>query len=127
MPQTLTLNDVLLLVLTIAAVVAVTVFVIFLHQLKKTAKEGENTLKEMQVLARNLNKISQKLDTKIEDVGEVVDATKQTVLNLAEAAFFLTTKIVRPASKFWPFLFPLIKLGWRQAKKKKKKENKDGE
>ena len=124
MPQSLTLNNFLLLVLTIAAVAAVTIFVIFIHQLKKTAREGEKTLKEMQTLAKNLNEISQKVNTKIDDVSEVVDATKKTVLSLSEAAFFLATKIVRPASKYWPFLFPLIKLGWRQVKKKK--ENKDG-
>lgn len=124
MLPTLTLNNFLLLVLTIAAVVAVTIFVIFILQLKKTAREGENTLVEMQALAKNLNEISQKVNTKIDDVSEVVDATKKTVLSLSEAAFFLTAKIIRPTSKFWPFLFPLIKLGWRQVKKKK--ENKDG-
>jgi len=119
----LTLSQFLLLVLTIAAVVAVTFFVNLLIQLKKTAREGQETLVEIRALAQSLNEATRKIDSKIDDVGEVVDAAKKTAVSLAEIAFFTTIKVIRPASKFWPFLFPLFRMGWRQWRKKKEDNN----
>jgi hypothetical protein len=121
----LTLNQFLLLVLTIAAVVAVTYLVIFLHQMRKTAREGSAALMEIRELAKNLNETNRKINQELDDVGEFIDASKKTAVNLSEAAFFVTTKIVKPGSKYMPFLFPLIRFGWRLLKKKKKKEDKN--
>ena len=121
----LTLNQFLLLVLTIAAVVAVTYLVIFLHQMRKTAQEGSAALMEIRELAKNLNETNRKVNQELDDVGEFIDASKKTAVNLSEAAFFVTTKIVKPGSKYMPFLFPLIRFGWRLLKKKKKKEDKN--
>lgn len=121
----LTLNQFLLLVLTIAAVVAVTYLVIFLHQMRKTAREGSAALMEIRELAKNLNETNRKVNQELDDVGEFIDASKKTAVNLSEAAFFVTTKIVKPGSKYMPFLFPLIRFGWRLLKKKKKKEDKN--
>ncbi len=114
----LTLNQFLFLILTIAAVVAVTAFISFLLQLKRTAREGEKTLIEVQTLSKNLNEVSQKVNEKIEDLGDVVDATKKITAGLSEATWLLVTKVIRPGSKFLPFLYPIIRLGWRQFKKK---------
>lgn len=114
----LTLNQFLFLILTIAAVVAVTAFISFLLQLKRTAREGEKTLIEVQTLSKNLNEVSQKVNEKIEDLGDVVDTTKKITAGLSEATWFLVTKVIRPGSKFLPFLYPIIRLGWRQFKKK---------
>jgi ABC-type transporter Mla subunit MlaD len=119
----LTLNQFLFLILTIAAVVAVTAFISFLLQLKKTAKEGEKTLIEVQTLSKNLNEVSQKVNEKIDDLGDVVDATKKMTAGLSEATWFLVTKIIRPGSKLLPFLFPIIRMGWRQLKKNKEVKN----
>ena len=118
----LTLNQFILLVLTIAAVVLVTFLISFLIQLRKTAKRGEETLAEIRSLASNLRETSQKIQTKLDDVNGMVDATKKTVMNLSEIAWFMTTKIVRPSSKYWPFLFPLLRIGWQKTKKRKKEE-----
>lgn len=119
----LTLNQVLLLVLTIAAVVGITVLVLFLLQLRKTAKEGEKTLVEFQTLARNLNMLSEKVSAKVDDLGELVDATRKTAVSMSEAAWFVTSKIIRPSSRIWPVLFPLVRVGWRRLKKKKEDKN----
>lgn len=80
---------------------------------------------EIRELAKNLNETNRKVNQELDDVGEFIDASKKTAVNLSEAAFFVTTKIVKPGSKYMPFLFPLIRFGWRLLKKKKKKEDKN--
>jgi len=122
----LTLNQFILLVITIAVVVAVTFLVIFMTQLRKTAREGEETLKDLRSLIQNLNQTNQKLRAKVEDVGEIVEATKNAASSFSEILWFLTAKIIKPTSRYWPFIFPFIRLGWRQLRKKKRKEEKDG-
>lgn len=124
--MSLTLNQFLLLVITIAAVVAVTFLVTLFVQLRKTAKQGEETLRELRALVQNLKETNIKVNNKIDDLGEIVDASKNTVVSLSEIAFFLSTKIIKPSSKYWPFLFPFIRLGWRHLRKKKQKEDKNG-
>ena len=119
----LTLNQFLLLVITIAVVIAVTFLVNFLRQLRKTAREAEETLIEVTMLVGETREMSRILQSRIEDVGELVHASKKTVVSVSEIAWFVTTKILRPSSKYWPFLFPLIRLGWRQAKKFKEEKN----
>lgn len=119
----LTLNQFLFLVVTIAVVVAVTFLVMLLRQLRKTAREAEETLAEMRILIGEARETSRSVQSKIEDVGELVQATKKTAISLSEIAWFVTMKILRPSSKYWPFLFPLIRLGWRRAKKFKEEKN----
>ena len=89
----LTLSQFLLLVLTIAAVVAVTFLVNLLIQLKKTAREGQQTLVEIRSLVQNLNQTTRKIDARIDDVSEVVEAAKKTVVSLSEIAVFTTAKL----------------------------------
>lgn len=124
--MSLTLNQFILLVMAIAVVVAVTFLVIFLSQLRKTAREGEETLKDLRLLIQNLNETNQRLRSKVEDVGEIVEVTKNVASSFSEILWFLATKIIKPTSRYWPFLFPFIRLGWRQLKRKKRKEAKNG-
>lgn len=124
--MSLILNQFLLLVITIAVVVAVIFLVTLFTQLRTTAKEGEKTLRELRALVQNLKETNIKVNNKIDDLGEIVEASKNTVVSLSEIAWFLTTKIIKPSSKYWPFLFPFIRLGWRHLKKKKPKEDKNG-
>lgn len=119
----LTLNQFLLLVITIAVVVAVTFLVNLLRQLRKTAREAEETFIEVRMLVGETRETRRILQSKIEDVGELVQASKKTAVSVSEIAWFATTKILRPSSKYWPFLFPLMRLGWRQAKKFKEEKN----
>ena len=99
----LTLNQFLLLVITIAVVVAVTFLVNLLRQLRKTAREAEETLIEVKMLVGETRETSRLLQSKIEDVGELVQASKKTAASVSEIAWFVTTKILRPSSKYWPF------------------------
>jgi uncharacterized protein YoxC len=119
----LTLNQALFLVLTVAAVVAVVFLVLFLVQLRKTAREGEKTLAELREVAEGLKAIEVKVNARIDDVAEIIESSKKTVAGLSAATAFLTTRVVRPASRFWPLVFPIARLVWLKVKKRKEKRN----
>jgi predicted PurR-regulated permease PerM len=119
----LTLNQFLFLVITIAIVVAVSYLVSLFIQLRKTAAEGERALIEIRELAKNLRALDQVVRTKIDEMAKVIDASKKAATNVSEAAVFLTTKIIRPSSSYLPILLPLLRLVWRQWKKRKEKKN----
>jgi hypothetical protein len=123
--MSLTLNQFLFLVITIAVVVFVTFLVTLILQLRRTAKEGEDTLVEVRELVRNLRETDKRLKEKMDDISLTIEATKKTALGLSEITWFLTSKVVRPSSKYWPLLFPLLRFGWRQIKKRRK-ERKNG-
>ena len=65
----------------------------------------------------------EKINVKMDDVDEIVTATKKTAMGFAEASTFMVTRIIRPSSRYWPFLFPLMRLGLRVLKKKKEAKN----
>jgi len=117
----LTLNQTLFLAISIAFVVATVFLILFLVQIRRTAREGERTLIELRELAEGLKGIQHKVDARIDDVGDILDSSKKTLASISGATLFLTSKVIRPASKYWLFLYPLIHLGWRQLKKKKEK------
>jgi len=120
----LTLNQVLAIILTVAAVVAVTFLVMFLNQLRRTAREGEKTLVKAQETMDGLKAIEAKIDASLNNVGEVLTVSKRALTGLSEITFYLTTRVIRPSAKYWPFLIPLARLGL--ARWKKRKEKKDG-
>jgi uncharacterized protein YoxC len=122
--MTLTLNQVLGIILTMAAVVAVTFLALFLNQLRRTAREGEKTLAKAQEMMDGLKEIEAKINASLDNVGEVLATSKKAVTGLSEIMFFLTSKVIRPSARYWPFLFPLLRLGLQQMKKRK--EKKDG-
>ncbi len=123
----LTLNQFLFLVITIAIIVIATYLVIFLVQLRKTVKEGQDTLTEAKKLMRTVNETSQKVNSKIDDMTPMVEASKKIAVSISKIALFLTAKVLKPSSKSWPLVFPILRSGWRQIKKKKKqKEDKNG-
>ncbi|MBC7361854.1 MAG: DUF948 domain-containing protein [Candidatus Aminicenantes bacterium] len=119
----LTFNQVLFLILTVTAAVLAAFLVLFLIQLRKTAKEAEKSFQELQIILHKLERIEDKLDRRLDDAGVIIESTKQTVSSLAELSLFLMTKVVRPASKYWPVLFPLLRFGWQLMKKRKEKKN----
>ncbi|HUT07736.1 MAG TPA: DUF948 domain-containing protein [Candidatus Latescibacteria bacterium] len=122
--MTLTLNQVLGIILTMAAVVAVTFLALFLNQLRRTAREGEKTLAKAQEMMDGLKEIEAKINASLDDVGEILATSKKAVTGLSEIMFFVSSKVIRPSAKYWPFLFPLLRLGLQQMKKRK--EKKDG-
>jgi hypothetical protein len=119
----LTLNQVLGIILTVAAVVAVTFLALFLNQLRRTAREGEKTLAKAQEVMDGLKEIEAKVNASLDNVGEVLATSKKAVTGLSEITFFLTSKVIRPSARYWPFLFPLIRLGLQQMKKRKEKKD----
>ena len=120
----LTLNQVLLIILTVAAVVAVVFLVRFLIQLRRTACEGEKTLAKAQELMDGMKEIEAKLNANLDDVGLVVQAAKKAATGLNQVTGFLSTRVVQPSVKFWPLLLPLVRFGWLRLRKRK--EKKDG-
>jgi hypothetical protein len=121
--MTLTLSQVLSIVLTVAAVVGVTVLSLFLLQLRRTAREGEKTLIKAQETMDGLQAIEAKINANLDNVGEVLATSKKAVSGLSEITFFLTSKIIRPSARYWPFLFPLLRYGLQQMKKRKEKKD----
>jgi hypothetical protein len=117
----LTLNQILFLVLTIAAVVVVVFLVLLLIQLRKTAREGERTLAEIGELAGRLKDLERTLNARIDEVGDLLASTKKIAAGLAQAGLFLTTRVAHPAARFLPIVFPLLLMGLRGLKKKKEK------
>lgn len=122
--MTLTLNQVLWIILTVAAVVAVTFLALFLNQLRKTAREAEKTLVKAQETMDGLQVIEAKINASLDSVGEVLATSKKAASGLSEITLFLTSKVIRPSAKYWPFLFPLVRFGLQHLKKRK--EKKDG-
>ncbi len=122
--MTLTLNQVLWIILTVAAVVTVVFLVLFLIQLRKTAREGEKTLIKAQEAMDELKVIEAKLNVSLDAVGEVLATSNRAVARISGATHFLTSGMIRPTARFWPILFPLLSLGLRKLKKKRR--NKDG-
>jgi len=119
----LTLNQFLLLVLTLAAVVIAVFLVRFLAQLRRAAEEGEKTMVEVRKLVVNFNELDGMIKDRLVNLGEFMEASKRTAVNLSEASFFLTTKFLRPHSRFWPVIFPLASFFWKHLKKRKEKRH----
>jgi len=121
--MSLTLSQVLSIVLTVAAVVGVTVLSLFLLQLRRTAREGEKTLIKAQETMDGLQAIEAKINANLDNVGEVLATSKKAVSGISEITLFLTSKIIRPSARYWPFLFPLLRFGLQQMKKRKEKKD----
>jgi hypothetical protein len=119
----ITLNQILFLVLTIAAVVTAVFLVRFFIQLRRTAIEGERALSEMRRLAENLNGLQELVKTEVQDLGKLVEASKTTAVNLSEASVFLTAKLLRPAASYWPLVYPVITYLLKRLRKRKEKKH----
>jgi uncharacterized membrane protein (DUF106 family) len=125
--MSLTLNQFLFLVITIVVVVAVTFLVSLIAQLRKTAREGEKALKEIRELAKNFKETDKKIREKMDDLSGTLEAAKKSAVGISEIVGYMTAKVIHPSSKYWPMLLPLLRFGWRQIKKKKRKEEKNVE
>ena len=119
----LTLNQFLFLVITLAVVIIAVYLVRLLAQLRRTAAEGQKTLAELSVLAKNLNELDLLVKEKVEDLGKTLEASKKAAVNLSEASFLITSKIVRPSSKYLPLVLPIARFVWRQLKNRKEKQH----
>lgn len=118
--MTLTLNQALFLVLTIAFVAAVVYLVRLLVQLRKTAAEGAKALAEFAELARHLKELDLVVKDQVEELAKTIAASKRAAVNVAEASSLITSKFVRPSSKYLPLILPVAQFLWRQVGKRKK-------
>ncbi len=121
--MSLTLNQFLFLVITIAVVAAVSFFISFILQLQRTVKTGEETLMRIKELVESLKETEKKVSARIDDVGKLVETTKKTAASISEIALFISAKILKPSSKYLALLLPLLRFGWRQIKKRKEAKN----
>ncbi|MGZ5487745.1 MAG: DUF948 domain-containing protein, partial [Candidatus Aminicenantales bacterium] len=92
------MNQVLGIILTVAAVVAVIFLVLFLNQLRKTAREGEKTLAKAQEAMDGLQVIEAKINSSLDNVGEVLATSKRAVTGLSGITHFLTSGAIRPSA-----------------------------
>lgn len=119
----LTLNQFLLLVLTLVAVVVAVYLIRVLAKLGSVAEEAEKTMGEVRELVKNLNELNGVVKDRLVNIGEFMEASKRTAVNLSEASFFLTTRVLRPSSKFLPLMLPLASFFWKQFRKRKEKKH----
>jgi len=122
--MSLTLNQFLFLVITICIVVSVAFLVALIVQLRKTAREGEETLVAISDLIENLKETDKKVNEKIDDLTPVLEATKTTAARISDIAWFLTARVFKPSFKYWPYIVPILRFGWRHMKKKGGKNGK---
>jgi len=118
----LTFSQTLFLILTIAGVVGLVFLVRFLIQLTRTAREGEKALVEAQGLLADLRTLEKKLNARVDDVGEILNSSKKTVAGTAEIVQFVARRALRPASAYWPIIYPLLRFGWKKYRKRKKEK-----
>jgi flagellar biosynthesis/type III secretory pathway M-ring protein FliF/YscJ len=121
MPLTLTLNQVLLLVLTFAAVVVAVVLVRLFAQLRRTAAEGEKALTEMRVLAQHLTELDLVVKDKVETLGTTLEASKKAAVNIGQASALITSKFIKPSSSYLPLIIPVARFVLKRMNKKKEK------
>ena len=119
----LTLNETLFLLLAVTAVIVAVFLVRFLIQLRRTARAAEKALGELQTLLDELQVLERKVSARVDDMGEIIQSSKQAAAGFSEITLFLATKVIRPASNYWPILYPLLRVGWRQFKKRKERKD----
>lgn len=117
----LTLNQILFIILTVAAVVAVIFLVQLFTQLRKTAAEAEKTLIEVRVLAKNLSELDFVVKARVDELGDALRASKKAALGISEVSFQITSKLFQPSWKLLPLLLPAARFVLQHLKKRKDK------
>jgi len=73
----LTFNQTLFLILTVAAVVIAVFLILFLLQLRRTAREAEKSLQEFQVTLEKLKTIEDKVERRLDETGTIIQSAKK--------------------------------------------------
>ena len=121
----LSFNQTLFLILTVVGVVVLVFLARFLIQLRRTAREGEKALVEAQGLLADLRTLEKKLNARVDDVGQILESSKKAVSGAGEIAQFVALRMLRPASTYWPIIYPILRFGWKKYRKRKEKEKDD--
>ncbi|MFQ6069064.1 MAG: DUF948 domain-containing protein [Candidatus Aminicenantales bacterium] len=120
----LTLNQTLWLIIAVALVVAIAFLTALFSQLRRTARAAEETLNEVGKLVKDVKETDELVRKKIEDVSEVINTSKKAAKSFSEVGLSVS-KILKPSTKYLSIIIPLLQIGWRQLKKKRKKEDKN--
>ena len=115
------LTNILLIVLTVAAVVAVVFLVRLSIQLQRTAEEAEKTLVEVRVLAGRLSELDLEVKARVEELGDTLRVSRKAAGGFSDAAMLVSSKLLPPQAKYLPFVVPVARFVLRQMKKKKEK------
>jgi hypothetical protein len=121
----LTLNQILFIILTIAAVVAVVFLVQLFIQLRRTAAEAEKTMVEVRALTKNLSELELVVKNRVDEMGDTLKVARKAAMGLSEASLRLTSKMMPFPGKYLPFIFPAVRFVMKSLKKNK--ENTDVE
>jgi len=87
-----------------------------LNQLKSLLKDVEKTSYEARELVKNLQEISEKVDTDLKKVDSIVDSTKETVDSISHSMKFVKKNIFKSSAGLLAFI-PAMKFGWKFIKK----------
>ncbi len=115
----LTLNQILFIILTTAAVVAVVFLVRLFIQFRKTAAEVEKTMIEVRALAKNLSELEIVVRDRVDEVGDTIKVARKAALGLSEASLRLTSKMMPFPGKYLPLIFPVARFVMKSIKKNK--------
>jgi hypothetical protein len=117
------LTDILLIVLTIAAVVAVVFLVRLLIPLRRTAMEAERTLAEVRVLVQHLSVLNLEVKTQVEGLGETLSVFGKAAIGLSKAALLVTSRLLPAPARLLLYALPMARFVARQMKKKEEKDH----
>ena len=118
--MTLTLNQFLFLVLTIAVVAFIAYLIPTIRQLKETAKRAEEVLNETKELISHFQETEKLINAQIEGLEDLIKTSKKTLTNISDIAWFISKKLLKPSTRYLGAILPLINFGWQLYKKKKK-------
>jgi hypothetical protein len=119
----MSLDQILLIVLTVAAVVAVVFLVRLFIQLHRTATEAEKTLVEVRVLTQHLSELDLEVKARVEELGDTFRVSRKAAVGLSEATMLVSSKLLPAPAKLLPFVLPVARFVLRQMKKKKEKHH----
>jgi len=119
----LTLNQILFLIITLAVVVVAVFLVRLFIQLRRTAVEGEKTLAEVRVLAKNLSELDFVIKEKVEVLGTTLESLKTAAGSVSRVALPLRSMFAASPAMYLPLLLPLVRSVWRLLKTRKEKRH----
>jgi hypothetical protein len=115
----LNLTQILSIILTIAAVVAVVFLVQLFIQLRKTAAEAEKTMVEVRALAKNLGDLEITVRHRVDEMGDTLKIARKAAMGLSEASLRLTSKWLPFPGKYLPMILPVASFLMKSIKKNK--------
>jgi hypothetical protein len=115
----LTLAQILSIILTVAAVVAVIFLVQLFIQLRRTAAEAEKTMIEVRALAKSMSELELVVRERVNEMGDTIKVARKAALGLSEASLRVTSKMLPFPGKYLPLLFPVARFVMKSIKKNK--------